>query len=76
MDRKLLKTRLPAANKVLSKAGQNGFDWIFVQGSTFFLRLNFSAKNPSLRQYPNRCASFFLNNETCNYHFTYLLYTC
>ena len=41
-------------NKVLPKAGLNGFDWTFVQSSTFVLRLNFSAKNPRLRQYPNR----------------------
>lgn len=34
------------ANKVLPKAGRNGFDWTFVQGSTFVLRLNFCAKNP------------------------------
>ncbi len=42
------------ANKVLPKAGLNGFDWAFVQGSTFVLRLNFSAKYPRLRQYQNR----------------------
>ena len=41
-------------NKVLPKAGLNGFDWTFVQGLTFVLRLNFCAKNPRLRQYPNR----------------------
>jgi tetratricopeptide (TPR) repeat protein len=45
---------LVAYNKVLPKAGLNGFDWTFVQGSTFVLRLNFCAKNPRLRQYPNR----------------------
>jgi len=38
----------------LPKAGLNGFDWTFVQGSAFVLRLNFCAKNPRLRQYPNR----------------------
>jgi hypothetical protein len=38
----------------LPKAGLNGFDWAFVQGSTFVLRLNFGAKNPRLRQYPKR----------------------
>jgi len=43
-----------AYNKVLPKAGLNGFDWAFVQGSTFVLRLNLCAKNPRLRQYPNR----------------------
>jgi len=37
----------PAGNKVLPKAVLNGFDWTFVQGSTFVLRLNFSAKNPA-----------------------------
>jgi len=41
-------------NKVLPKAGLNGFDWTFVRDSTFVLRLNFCAKNPRLRQYPNR----------------------
>ncbi len=35
------------ANKVLPKAGLNGFDWTFVQGSTFVLRFNFSAKIPA-----------------------------
>jgi hypothetical protein len=42
------------ANKVLPKAGLNGFDWTFVQGLTFVLRLNICAKNPRLRQYPKR----------------------
>jgi hypothetical protein len=42
------------ANKVLPKAGLNGFDWAFVQGSTFVLRLNFCANFSRLRQYPNR----------------------
>ena len=41
-------------NKVLPKAGLNGFDWAFVQGSTLVLRLDFSAINPRLRQYPKR----------------------
>ena len=49
---------LAATNKVLPKAGLNGFDWTFVQGSTFVLRLNFCAKNPRLRQYPNRRVPF------------------
>lgn len=43
-----------ADNIVLAKAGLNGFDWTFVEGSTFVLRLNFCAKNPRLRQYPKR----------------------
>ncbi|MCB0536349.1 MAG: hypothetical protein KDE33_02365 [Bacteroidetes bacterium] len=33
-------------NKVLPKAGLNGFDWTLLQGSIFVLRLNFCAKNP------------------------------
>ena len=41
-------------NIVLPKAGLNGFDWTFVQGSTFVIRLNVSVKIPRLRQYPNR----------------------
>ncbi|MEJ5105091.1 hypothetical protein [Chryseobacterium sp. MYb328] len=41
-------------NKVLSKAGLNGFDWALVHNSTFVLRLNFCAKNPHLRQYLTR----------------------
>lgn len=47
-----------SANKVLPKAGLNDFNWTFVQGSTFVLRLNFSAKNPRLWQYPKRYLSF------------------
>ena len=52
--------RITAGNKVLPKAGGgvNGFDWTIVQGSTFVLRLNFYAKNPRLRQYPNRYRAF------------------
>jgi hypothetical protein len=38
----------------LPKAGLNGFDWAFVQGSTFVLRLNFGAKNPRLRKAAKR----------------------
>ena len=34
-------------NKVLPKAGRNGFVWTFVQGSTFILRLNFVLKIPA-----------------------------
>ena len=42
------------ANKVLPKAGRNDFDSTFVQDSTAVILLNFCAKNPRLRQYPNR----------------------
>ena len=51
---KLTKEEERTANKVLPKAGLNGFDWTFVQGSTAVILLNFSAENPRLRQYPNR----------------------
>lgn len=47
MYNSLLKQISPATNKVLPKAGLNGFDWTFVQGSSFVLRLNFSAKTPA-----------------------------
>jgi hypothetical protein len=49
-----VKIKQYTANKVLPKAGLNGFDWTFVQGSAFVLRLNFCAKNPPLRQAPKR----------------------
>jgi hypothetical protein len=58
-------------NKVLPKAGLNGFDWTFVQGSTFVLRLNFSAENPRLRQYPNRCTQAINNTAK-----TFLEFSC
>ena len=45
-------------NKVLPKAGLNGFYWAFVQSLTFVIQLNFSAKNPRLRQYPKRWAQY------------------
>ena len=47
-------TRTTGYNKVLPKAGLNGFDLTFVQGSTAVILLNFYAKNPRLRQYPKR----------------------
>ena len=51
---KLEKRNKTPHNKVLPKAGLNGFDWAFMQGSTFVLRLNFCAKNPRLRKAANR----------------------
>ena len=39
---------------VLQKAWLRIFDWTFVKGSAFVLRLNFCAKNPRLRQYTKR----------------------
>ena len=54
MTNKTKNKKKRTANKVLPKAGLNGFDCTFVQGSTFVLRLNFSSKSARLRQYPNR----------------------
>ena len=48
------QTEARTANKVLPKAGLNGFDWTLVQGSTAVILVNFSANNPRLRQYPKR----------------------
>ncbi len=45
---------LPLLVPINREAGLNGFDWTFVQGSNFVLRLNISAKIPRLRQYPTR----------------------
>ncbi len=42
------------ANMGLAKGGLTCFVETFLQGSTFVLRTNFSAKNPALRQAPNR----------------------
>ena len=56
-----LKEEQRPGNKVLPKAGLNGFDWTFVQGSTFVILLNYCAKNPRLRQYPNRYQQAFTN---------------
>ena len=53
-DGGLISHRRCRLNTVLPKAGLNSFDWTFVQGSTFVLRLSFCAKIPRLRQYPNR----------------------
>lgn len=49
----------------MPKAGLSGFDWAFVQGSTLVLRLKFSAKNPSLRQYQKNY-SVKINSITIN----------
>jgi len=50
--------RTPACNKGLPKWRQKCYYETFVQGSTFVLRLNFSANNPPLRQYPKRYGAF------------------
>ena len=46
--------RTTTANSGLAKGGVSCFVETFVQGSTFVLRLNFSAKNPALRQATKR----------------------
>ena len=51
------KIKQRTANSGLAKGGVSCFVETFVQGSTFVLRLNFSAKNPALRQATKRCAS-------------------
>lgn len=45
------------ANMGLAKGGLTCFVETFVPGLTFVLRMNFSAKNPALRQAQNRYAS-------------------
>jgi len=47
-----MKTR--ACNMGLAKGGLTCFVETFAQGSTFVLRMNFSAKNPALRQAKKR----------------------
>lgn len=46
--------RTTTANSGLAKGGVSCFVETLVQGSTFVLRMNFSAKNPALRQAPER----------------------
>jgi len=43
----------------LAKGGVSCFVETFVQGSTFVLRMNFSAKIPALRQAAKRYVIFF-----------------
>lgn len=49
--------RTTTANSGLAKGGVSSFVETFVQGSTFVLRMNFSAKNPALRQAAKRYAA-------------------
>ena len=46
--------KCPTANSGLAKGGLTCFDDTFVLKQTFVLRMNFSAKNPALRQAANR----------------------
>lgn len=50
--------RTTTANSGLAKGGVSCFVETFVQGSTFVLRMNFSAKNPTLRQAAKRYRAF------------------
>lgn len=47
--------RNTAGNSGLAKGGLTCFVETLVQGSTFVFRMNFSAKNPALRQAAKRC---------------------
>jgi hypothetical protein len=47
-----------AYNSGLAKGGLMCFVETFVRGSVFVLRMNFSAKNPALRQAAKRYAQF------------------
>ena len=51
--------RTTTANSGLAKGGVSCFVETLVQGSTFVLRMNFSAKNPALRQAAKRWQTFW-----------------
>ena len=51
----MIKLEGRTANKVLPKWRQKYYYETFVLNSTAVILLNFSANNPPLRQYPNRC---------------------
>ncbi len=55
--------RTTTANSGLAKGGVSCFVETFVQGSTFVLRMNFSAKNPALRQAAKRYVPLYLNSN-------------
>ena len=52
------ENRTTTANSGLAKGGVSCFVETLVQGSTFVLRMNFTAKNPALRQAANRCTQY------------------
>jgi hypothetical protein len=52
------------ANKVLPKAGLNGFDWAFVQVSTFVLRIKCCAKKPPTTPSPKTLALTLKDDTT------------
>jgi len=51
-------------NSGLAKGGVSCFVETFVQARSFVLRINFSAKNPALRQAANRYVQAALNIQT------------
>ena len=53
-------TRTTGYNTVLPKWRQKCYYETFVLNSTAVILLNFSANNPPLRQYPNRCKQAYL----------------
>ena len=57
------ENRTTTANSGLAKGGVSCFVETFVQGSTFVLRMNFSAKNPALRQAAKRCRLFLSDRK-------------
>jgi hypothetical protein len=59
------------ANSGLAKGGLTSFVETFVQGSTFVLRINFSAKNPALRQAAKR---YKLTDISPFFHCTWFSY--
>ena len=61
--------RTTTANSGLAKGGVSCFVETFVQGSTFVLRMNFSAKNPALRQAAKRYIQWL--RSTCLPHINY-----
>jgi len=54
MTNKFDNKKQRTANMGLAKGWLTCFAETFVEGSTFLLRMNFSAKNPALRQAQNR----------------------
>ena len=60
------ENRTTTANSGLAKGGVSCFVETFVQGSTFVLRMNFSAKNPALRQAANRYRSCYDDSAKTN----------
>lgn len=58
------QTKMPAANSGFALWGLTCFVETFVQGSTFVLRMNSSAKNPPQRKAANRYRQFYDNRNS------------